>query len=51
MNKTTGERLKHLGASLGMTKQKLADEVQMSSYTSVTGFEKDNNLPRGLEMI
>lgn len=51
MNKVTGERIKKLRESRGMSKQKLADELNMKSYTSVTGWEKGDNLPRGLEMI
>ena len=51
MNKVTGERIKELREGRGMSKQKLADELGMKSYTSVTGWEKGDNLPRGLEMI
>jgi len=37
MNGITGERIKELRESRGMTKQKLADELGMRSYTSITG--------------
>lgn len=47
----TGERIKELRENRGMTKQKLAEELNMKSYTSITGWEKGENLPRGLEMI
>lgn len=51
MKKVTGDRIQQLRESRGMSKQKLADELQMKSYTSITGWENDSNLPRGTEMI
>lgn len=51
MDNVTGERIKALRESRGMSKQKLADELEMRSYTSITGWEKGDNLPRGLEII
>lgn len=51
MANVTGDRIKELRESRDMTKQKLAEELNMKSYTSITGWEKGDNLPRGLEMI
>lgn len=44
MSKVTGERIKELREGRGMSKQKLADELGMKSYTSVTGWEKDGRI-------
>lgn len=51
MNTITGERIKELREGRGMTKQALADQLDIKSYTSITGWEKGDNLPRGLEVI
>ena len=51
MSAITGDRIKELREKRGWTKQKLADLLDMKSYTSITKWEQGNNLPRGGEII
>lgn len=48
--KTTGEKIKELRESRGMTLQQLAEMLDLKSYTTVSKWESDENHPRGKEI-
>lgn len=49
--KTLGENIKMLRASRGLTQPQLAKIVGVSSYTTVSKWESNENSPRGKELV
>lgn len=45
------ERIKQLRLSRGMTQQQLADALDIKSYTTITKWEKGENVPQGRDLI
>src|SRR5699024_8734751 len=46
-----GENIKKLRSSRGMTQQQLADVVGAKTYTTITKWEKGDNVPQGKDLI
>src|SRR5699024_1715337 len=46
-----GENIKKLRSSRGMTQQQLADVVGTKTYTTITKWEKGDNVPQGKDLI
>ena len=45
------EKIKQLRLSRGMTQQQLADALDIKSYTTITKWEKGENVPQGRDLI
>ena len=45
------EKIKRLRLSRGMTQQQLADALDIKSYTTITKWEKGENVPQGRDLI
>ncbi|XID91062.1 XRE family transcriptional regulator [Paenibacillaceae bacterium WGS1546] len=51
MMRTTGEIIKGLRESRGLTQQQLADIVGAKTYTTITKWESGENFPKGKDII
>lgn len=49
--KTTGENIKTLRESRGMTQLQLANLMGMKTYTTISKWESDDNFPKGKDLI